>query len=392
MTVPDRLREPGLRPLWKALHRRYRRTTSVRSVTVKDMDEAERTALAELLGMDRYPTATCTLQVARLETRLAEMGAPDARTVTETIVGPFTDPVADRRDRDTLWAWLRGHPVVAAEPALLGWAADTERAGLVGGSVPATRALLEQALAVIAALPAEATPLSVFAGDIVGDTHALDGTRRLAGLVLRALAALYDVPPPKDAAERRDLWERAGIACDALSTTVLVAGFRPRTSGPLAETLRTWADAGQAAVITLRQLQEPPAPGLGDATVWITENPAVLAVALRDLGTACPPMVCSSGWPNSAVIRLLRTLRDAGARLRYHGDFDGEGLRIAAYLMSKVDAEPWRMSTADYLTALDGTAALPDPGRITEAPWDPDLAAALRTHRPPSPKNWSPTL
>ncbi|MFD5436667.1 DUF2399 domain-containing protein [Kitasatospora sp. NPDC127067] len=46
-------------------------------------------------------------------------------------------------------------------------------------------------------------------------------------------------------------------------------------------------------------------------------------------GRHCPPLVCISGWPNTAVIHLLRRLSDDGASLRHHGDFDGEGIRIA---------------------------------------------------------------
>lgn len=33
--------------------------------------------------------------------------------------------------------------------------------------------------------------------------------------------------------------------------------------------------------------------------------------------------------------------------LRYHGDFDGSGIRIAAYVCAKTGAVPWRMSHTD---------------------------------------------
>jgi hypothetical protein len=51
--------------------------------------------------------------------------------------------------------------------------------------------------------------------------------------VLRGLAGL-DEPLPATAAERRALWQRAGIECDALSTSVLVAGLRPTGASPAA--------------------------------------------------------------------------------------------------------------------------------------------------------------
>jgi uncharacterized protein (TIGR02679 family) len=112
--------------------------------------------------------------------------------------------------------------------------------------------------------------------------------------------------------------------------------------------------------------------------VWVVENPSMLSEALRRFGVACPPLVCTSGWPNGAVITLLRQLARIGVELRYHGDLDGEGLRIAAHVAQRTGAQPWRMTTADYLAAL--RPGRPPVGRVTEAPWDPELSAALRQH------------
>ncbi len=100
-------------------------------------------------------------------------------------------------------------------------------------------------------------------------------------------------------------------------------------------------------------------------------------MALARFGTRCPPIVCTSGWPNSAGILLLQGLSAAGCVLRYHGDFDGEGIRIAANVISRTGAVPWRMTTADYLAALGPG---PPVGRVTDAPWDSALADRMREH------------
>ena len=389
MSVPDRLRATELQPIWAALHRRFSSGRPVSRVTVGGLDMAQQAALADLLGLDRYPGDSMALSIARLDAVLSEITGLDARAVTAAIVGPLDDRSLARavrkRERAELWAWLDRHPVVTAEPALRSWAAEVRRTGVIGGSVRATRELLEQALAVLAVLPEEGRPLAALAADAVGDPHALDDGRRLSGLVVRALAALYGVPVPDGAESRRALWERAGVACDALSTVALTLGIRPSGGGALEETLRIWADAGQACAITLAQLRAAPAISLPEKTVWVVENPSILALAARRFGADCPPVVCTSGWPNSAGVLLLRKLRRGGAVPRYHGDFDGEGIRIAAYTLAKCDAVPWRMYRADYLTALE---ALPSgrtterlaPGRLTDAPWDTGLTEALRSH------------
>ncbi|WP_327582516.1 TIGR02679 family protein [Nonomuraea sp. NBC_00507] len=362
--VPERLRAAALRPVWAALHERLSSGHQVSRVKVTGLEDEQQAAVADLLGLDRYPGPSTTIDVARLEDML---GGLDVRAVTEALIGPLDDRrrrrAELRQEREALLDWFTTHPVVTAEPALL--ALSAVRAG---------RDLLHQTLAVLTALPASGRPLAALAADVTGDPHALDDGTRLSSLVLKALSTLYDVPAPEGAEARRALWERAGVACDALSTTVLVAGLRPAGDSALARVLRIWD--GQASVITLAQLRQSVLE-LRERDVRVVENPSVLALAQQRFGTSCPPMVCTSGWPNSAAIRLLRSL--PGTRLHYHGDFDGEGLRIAAYTMAKTGAEPWRMSTADYLRAL-GEGSTLSPGRVTDAPWDPGLAPAMRSH------------
>ncbi|WP_369250600.1 TIGR02679 family protein [Streptomyces sp. R41] len=267
---------------------------------------------------------------------------------------------------------------------LLDWVASCRAAGLIGGSAERTRTLLTDALKVLTALPGQAEPLPVFAARVLdGHAHALDDGTPLTTLVLRALAILYDMAPPQSAADRRALWTRAGVADDDLSATVLVGGLRSAGDGLLARVARVCTEAGQAASLTLAQVRAPGEFTLGAASpavVHVVENPSILAVAIRRFGRHCPPLVCTSGWPNSAAIQLLRMLADHGAVLCYHGDFDGEGIRIAAYVLDKTSAHPWRMTAADYRAAVVRNPHGPQPGRITEAPWDPELAEAMAEH------------
>jgi uncharacterized protein (TIGR02679 family) len=357
--------DPNLRPLWQALWDRLSSGHPVSSVRLRGLDDVQRSALADLLGLHRRPPPEVTVQVRSLEA----VGV-DVRATVESAIGPLDNraarQAAERADREAFRAWLADHPVIRAEPALADWAT----------SVRADRGTLRTALAVLAALPSDGRPLSAFAGEVCGDTHALDDGTRLSSVVLKALAAMHDEPPPVDAGERRACWDRAGISCDALSTNVLTAGLRPRGDNPLSRTVNEWSNAGQAAVITLAQLTTCGPLELDAPVLWVVENPSILAMALARFASTCPPLVTTAGWPNSAVMLLLRQTK---AEIRYHGDFDGEGLRIAAHVLARTGAQPWRMSTEDYLAAV--RPGRPDPGRISDAPWDPDLSAALREHQ-----------
>ncbi|MFG2226340.1 TIGR02679 family protein [Streptomyces sp. NPDC048644] len=382
------LRRPELQPLWQTVHDRLSSGRPVTRVRFGPLDDPQREALADLLGLDRLPDVRPSVTLARLEEAVTELSGRTVREVVTELVGPPADRAAERRrqedERACLWAWLDAHDAVRAQPALADWATSCRATGLVDGSPGRTRALLTDALAVLAALPSHAEPLPVFAARVVrGDSHALDDGTRLSSLVLRALAALHNTDLPQSAADRRALWIRAGVADDELSATVLTAGLRPGGDGPLALVARVCAEAGQAAGLTLAQVRAPGGFTLGTRpapVVHAVENPSIMALALRRFGPSCPPLVCTSGWPNSAAIHLLRLLADHGADLRYHGDFDGEGIRIAAYVLDKTPAHPWRMTASDYRAAVARIPGGPPPGRLTEAPWDPELTAIMASH------------
>ncbi|MGW1927171.1 TIGR02679 family protein [Streptomyces massasporeus] len=378
------MRRPELHPLWRTVHGRLSSGRPVTRVRLGPLDDSQREALADLLGLDRLPDPRPTVALARLEEAVGELSGHTVREVVTALVGPLGDRAGERRRQDgeraELWHWLAGHDTVRAQPALADWAASCRAAGLTGGSAEHTRTLLEDALEVLAALPGRAEPLPVFAARVLnGHTHALDDGTPLSTLVLRALATLYDTTPAQSAAERRALWTRAGVADDELSATVLVGGLRAAGDGLLARLTGMCAEAGEAASLTLAHVRKPGELILPAAasTVHVVENPSILALALRRFGPGCPPLVCTSGWPNSAAIQFLRLLADQGAALRYHGDLDGEGIRIAAYVLDKTPARPWRMTATDYREAVAAHPRGPKPGRITEAPWDSELAGAM---------------
>ena len=174
---------------------------------------------------------------------------------------------------------------------------------------------------------------------------------------------------------RREVWAAVGILRDDLSTTVLTFGLPGDPVTPTGQALDIWRAAGQPAVLTLRQLvHTPPRLSLAGQTVSVCENPVVLSVAADRLGSGCAPLVCTNGQPGTAVMRLLGLLADSGARLRYHGDFDWGGLRIANLIFRRLPATPWRFSTGSYLAAQTGR---PLTGTPVDATWDPELAPAM---------------
>jgi uncharacterized protein (TIGR02679 family) len=241
----------------------------------------------------------------------------------------------------------------------------------------AAAALCQRAEAVLRCLPAQGVARSQLAADVLGDPHALDSSRGTATLAL-AVWRRIAVPGEEsdvertDAVERtRDIWARAGVLVNELARPALFLNLPAETG--------YWI-AGEPAYASLRALlRAPPRWKVADHDVYVCENPNLVAIAADRWGADCAPLICTDGMPAAAQRCLLSQLARAGARLRYHGDFDWPGLRIGNHVMREHGAEPWRFGTADYLAAAH---AAPRPGHALvgtalDAAWDAGLMPAM---------------
>lgn len=290
------------------------------------------------------------VSLARIEAALEAIGhdpvsvyaALDPRT-------PVRDRPAERRAdahrREEFWAWLRAHPAVAGRPRLRAWIDVARNAGAVRVG---EREEVERALRVVAALPrAEPCDRAVLSAQLFGEAHALDDDERVGRLAcafLKVDAGLADEAPT------RAIWEHAGVLCDTTSSTVLTFGLAPLGEDPLAMALR--ALHGGHVVLTLGQLQAASLEWPSAGTCLTCENPAVLRAAERRQGAACPPLVCTEGWPSDAARLLLGELRAAGWQIRHHGDFDLGGIAIMHHLAAELGAQTWQFDTGCYERAL----------------------------------------
>lgn len=120
-------------------------------------------------------------------------------------------------------------------------------------------------------------------------------------------------------------------------------GLRPHRLGRgyLASRLRAAAGAGRPLVITLAELQAEP-PRLVGATLFVCENPSGVGGAAAPLGSGCPPIACTSGWPNTAAAPVLDAAEAAGMRILVHADGDGAGIEICARVLRRRGTRPWR--------------------------------------------------
>lgn len=360
----------ALVPLVDRIVQRVRRGRPLTgAVTLSTTDPEVRAAVAALVGRPIGAGASTSVRLDEVERIVRETGAaPDLLTAVTLLRGPVS-VVADeeaaaraRWERATapLDRYASEHPDVAFLPELAG----RLRAG--GRSPTAAGGLVRDLIRVLDGLPARGQTLAAFSACQLDSAHALDRgpLRSLVEAVLDEYAARHEEPVDLDR------WEMVGIAPDPAASTVLVHALRFDRSVPVGRAL----DEHRGPHLVTMGMLADGAVAVADE-VFVCENPAVVAAAADRHGPASGPLVCVRGQPSAAAQRLLLQLARSGAVLRYHGDFDWGGIRIANRVMGATRARPWRFGTAD-LRAVDLPGA-PLAGTRVEARWDPDLAAAI---------------
>jgi uncharacterized protein (TIGR02679 family) len=375
------------------LRRRYERAerdATIESIRLDDLDAAALGALRQLSGQASRASRSITLDVADLDARLLRAGLADSlRDALERIDGPIAPLASQRRERQAQWDALWCSP--AHMPKLRDWLATVTARTLVKrlGREPEHAAnLLAAADAVLGRLPAHGITRSQLAAATLGNAHALDAGRPVAALVLAAWRHRENTIGSDDetgpgtgetATERpRATWARAGVLVSELARPALFLNlpFPPQHPAP--------AIAGEPGYLSLRQLlRREVAWPVADRSVFVCENPDILAIAADRLGADCAPLVCTDGMPAAAQRTLLDQLAAAGAQLRYHGDFDWGGLAIGNHVMRTWKAAPWRFGATDYASALAHAPARPrdlEADHAIDAIWDSALGPDLREH------------
>lgn len=351
---------------------------------ISDLNAAEHEAIALLTGASPRYTKSLRIDLVRLDATLREAGvAASLRDALENLDGPIVHRATARAEALARWSTVTAgcrHDALRRllqAPAALGLLKRLARQ-----NVDEARQLIARAEEVLQRLPAQGVPRAQLAAETLGDAHALDVGQPVATLVIAAWRQGFASPDDASAdasieasdERARDVWARAGVLVNELARPALFLNLPLRGS-------EAWLSTrGEPGYASLRQLlRSPPAFEVADREVFVCENPNIVAIAADRLGTRCAPLVCTDGMPAAAQRTLLAQLAGAGARLRYHGDFDWAGLRIANQVIRAFDAKPWRLRVDDYQAAA---RTAPHRQRNLEdatvaASWDDALAPAM---------------
>ena len=382
--VPDSLRDPGLAPVWEAVRRHLDRFGTERRGTIArpDLGPSSTLTLRSLLGR-RPPNR---LDLAELERALAGLKiSEDLSGALARLGHPPSESAATRRaarerSRASRVA-LEGAIRSWEEPWARRWAKEVASSGLLGGLdgaavevlVTDVRRLLDH----LDHMKPSTVSRTELAFELYGSTHALDeGTKRAAAVtqVLRHREQGFQLAG-------RALWEAAGILANRVSAPVLAWSLPVLGESALDEQIRSASAGGLPVHISLLALQEYPVTVPRDSPVLVVENPRLVEAAVERRLPSC--VITTHGNPSTAVKALLRQLRESGASIWYHGDFDAAGIEMCRRRMYEDGATPWMMDARDYEAALDraeqaGIRLVQDSKDCGDTPWDPDLRAAFQ--------------
>jgi uncharacterized protein (TIGR02679 family) len=238
--------------------------------------------------------------------------------------------------------------------------------------------------------------LALFAQHTSGDPHALDPDRPTGRLFLLALHDLTrnqlpenapltksfdehmegtgDSLPvsdistptsPQDRLQELELYSNASLLVDTISSSVAVFNLASATFHDGTPDQLLQAAGARVLILPLRQVFEWKGAISALPDIYVVENPQVFEEIIAGLGpdSKSPTVICTSGWPSVAALKLLDLLLNASSRnrLHYSGDFDVKGLQIAAYLLARYADRclPWHFDPQSYEAALqyDGIQA-----------------------------------
>ncbi|MCY4620455.1 MAG: TIGR02679 family protein [bacterium] len=385
--VPDSLLDPDLAPLWSAARRQLDRFGTRRRGTIARplLNPSSTLTLESLLG---HPP-TSRLDLAELEESLVRLNVGENLCDALTrLAHPPSENAAQRRaarlrSREARDALARAS-ASWEEPWASKWADEMVRTGVLGdldsqdvrGLTVDVRRFLDH----IGRVAPSVVSRTELAATLFGSAHALDEGEKRAAAITQALRYREE---GGFNLKRRALWEVAGILADRVSAPVLTWSLPAVGGTVLDEQTRSASAGGLPLHISLFALHRYPITVPQGTQVLVVENPRLVEAAAERRLPSC--VITSNGNPSTAVTTLLQQLRESGASIWYHGDFDAAGLGICRRMYER-GATPWMMGASDYEDAIHRAEQASirlerDPGDCGATPWDPELQAAFRRHQ-----------
>ncbi|PWK04932.1 TIGR02679 family protein [Tumebacillus permanentifrigoris] len=229
--------------------------------------------------------------------------------------------------------------------------------------------------------------LPVFGNRLCGDPHVFDGDQQLGRLLHQVLSDLFDPSSGGTAERKRELMAEAGLMADDLSSQVFLLGLKPISSERFRPIFDTFYEAGIPVILPLAAARAD-LVWESVSRVYVVENPSVFQTIVDawPSGRAWPAVMCTSGQPSVAALKVLDALVEKGSLVFYSGDFDRKGLEMASSFQKRYPESfcAWRMGSDDYVAHDKGLWWDKEELRILSTlslPWDELLIETIQKRK-----------
>lgn len=198
--------------------------------------------------------------------------------------------------------------------------------------------------------PGQPIRLAVLSARSTSDPHALDAKTLCGDLFLHYLSWRAGCQTPALSEDRDALFYQSGIVSDSIASSVTQVGLILYTEKGEHPAFRAFREQNEACTLTLANLARLTAGESPSGRAYLVENQMVFSQLCDRAEVFTSPLICTSGQPQVAVLRLLDLLDASGTALYYSGDFDGKGLSIPSQLLRRYPDRfhLWHMDPADY--------------------------------------------
>lgn len=400
----DFIQQAGLTRMWLAVMKKYISYGVTGTVRLTRLNEEEQEAMAGLFAINMRGRTDIRFTLQELDMSLME--TLFKLTVVECLVLLYGDKAVRNHERvmmeneawDQFCIWAGSYIFLAELGAWLEL--------LRVGKAPGYRAFLEcyevyreqgsskewiHAIRALHDLPVAMKRLPVFAALTTGDAHGLDRDQLTGRVFYWGMVARLNEPTlhldmnlsleddsvnmaMAGSDQIRNQYAAMGILLDDMSSNVMIVGWGPYKQLPVVLPL-----------YTVERLM-PELPQI--SAVYVVENPSIFGALIDDWasrGQAVPyALLCTSGQPSLAALRLMDYAVKDAAHIYYSGDYDVKGLEMASLLYKRYGKQfiPWFLDARTY-TSIEATNLLSFSDRERrllsrmQIEWDDELIATL---------------
>lgn len=199
--------------------------------------------------------------------------------------------------------------------------------------------------------------IAQFAAEVSGNPHYLDVGTEGEKLLSQALNRLSDTQVKITTAESRgEVYFKFGLIRDTISNFTFCYQLEAfDLDGKSHLGIEGYNRMDEAQIVTLETISQLSRVTCHKQRVYVCENPTVFHNLITERsGKQAISLMCTNGQLTVASLLMLDLLVKSGASIYYSGDFDPEGLQIAARLKLRYGSqlEFWRFSESDYYASL----------------------------------------